>query len=43
MKKLKVITEAALKAKSSSISSNNRRSKKSAARIERSKQMISKS
>lgn len=43
MKKLKAITEANLKAKSSSVSSNNRRSKKSAGRIERSKQILSKS
>lgn len=43
MKKLKAITEANFKAKSSSISSNNRRAKKSAGRIERSKQMLSRS
>jgi hypothetical protein len=43
MKKLKAITEANLKAKSSSISSNNRRTKKSAGRIERSKQILSRS
>lgn len=47
MKKLKELTEANIKAKnkakSSSLSSNNRRPKKSAARLERSKQMLNKS
>lgn len=45
MKKLKAITEANFKSKSSAISSNNRRTggKKSAGRIERSKQILSRS
>ena len=43
MKKLKAITEANLKAKSSSMSSNNRRGKKSAGRMERSKHILSRS
>lgn len=43
LKRLKIISEANAKSKSSSISSNNRRAKKSAARIERSKQLLSKS
>ena len=43
LKKLKAITEASFKAKSSSMSSNNRRAKKSAGRIERSKQILSRS
>jgi septal ring factor EnvC (AmiA/AmiB activator) len=43
LKKLKAITETNLKSKISSIKNNSRRSKKSAARIERSKQILSRS
>lgn len=43
MKKLKAIAEANIKGRVSAISSNNRRGKKSAGRIERSKQILSRS